>query len=410
MKSSGAGQDPKGVKDSPADAVAGRVDGAAPCVPPARPYAPQADALLPYLQELDRSRIYSNFGPLSKDLARRIARMARVPEPCAVTAANGTAALTAALTVRTRGRSGPCLMPSWTFLATPAAALFAGLTPHFLDVDPGTWALCPSRTAERAMALQASAVVVVAPFGTPLDWPAWADMEARTGIPVVIDAAAAFDTVTAAPSVLGPAPVIVSLHATKALGCGEGGVVLTGDVELADGIYRVLNFGLTAHRQAGVIGFNGKLSEYHAAVAHAALDGWAERRRDWLAVKARLGEALGMGDAGGSGARCVPGPDARLPVAVSTYNILCPGPADALALRLSAQGVMTLRWWGGGCAVQPAFAHLPADPLPVTDALAQRALGLPCFPDLSDAHARRVARALGQALGTDPVVGLGAAG
>ncbi len=305
----------------------------------------------------------------------------------AVATASGTAALVASLRARAKG-PGLCLMPAWTFAATPAAALMAGLTPYFLDVDAESWALAPERVIERARALSAAAILPVVPFGSGLDGAAWSNVERQSGAPVVVDAAAAFDLVTSTPDGLGDIPVILSLHATKALGCGEGGLVLTRDEALAAEIRRLTNFGFGADRLAIDAGFNGKMSEYNAAVGLAALDAWPERQAEWLGAKRRLRAAVQSLD----GVQL--GPDAARDLAVSTFNITTDHMADALKLRLGAQGVMTLRWWSVGCANHPAFQACPRDALPVTDALAEQVLGLPLFPDISDAQVHKVASAL----------------
>ena len=61
-------------------------------------------------------------------------------------------------------------------------------------------------------------------------------------------------------------PTLVSLHATKVLGAGEGGFVLCDNRDLVVDIRRRMNFGFRGSREAMVPAFNAKLSEYHAAV------------------------------------------------------------------------------------------------------------------------------------------------
>ncbi len=383
-------------------------------LPPARPLAPPAEALLPYLRRLDATRIYSNFGPLNAEVSTRIAAMAGYEPAGVVTASSGTVALMAVLRARTgaaqrdaattgAGASTTerlCLMPAWTFAATPAAALSAGLTPYFLDVDEASWALDPAHVIARARALAPAAIVAVAPFGAPLDWRAWRTVEQETGVPVVLDAAAAFDTVTQAPPGDAP-PLILSLHATKALGCGEGGLALTHDTALAVTVQRMLNFGFYTDRITREPGVNGKMSEYHAAVALAALDAWPQRRADWLSVKRMLRQAVNTPQ---DTSAVSLGPDAAHDHATATFNVLAKDGAEAAQHRLAALRVKTLRWWGPGCAAQDAYRQVRADPLPVTTHLAQRALGLPCFPDMTKHEARRIADALTRLGAGHPVI------
>jgi dTDP-4-amino-4,6-dideoxygalactose transaminase len=118
---------------------------------------------------------------------------------------NGTLALQATLMAMDIPQGKYCLMPSWTFSATPASALLAGLTPLFLDVDVETQAL----TVEAVQAFlnhtdlplsDIGAVMVVSPFGAPLCTKDWDDFTKRTQLPVIIDAAASFDTIKRIPA------------------------------------------------------------------------------------------------------------------------------------------------------------------------------------------------------------------
>src|SRR5262249_50811428 len=150
----------------------------------------------------------------------------------------------------------------------------------FLDVDPKTWALDPDKVADEVARAPApvGAVMPVAPFGLPLDMGAWEAFRSQTGLAVVIDAAAAFDS-------LSPSAVtsVVSMNATKAFGIGEGGFVVSTDDAIRQTVRMRANFGFLGSREAQVAAFNAKLSEYQAAVGHAALDEWAPARADWCA-------------------------------------------------------------------------------------------------------------------------------
>src|SRR5262249_37300172 len=143
-----------------------------------------------------------------------------------VTVANGTVALTLALKAAGAKSGTLCLMPAWTFVASAHAALDAGLTPYFVDVDPDTWMLDPAAVcaAIAAAPAEVGAVMPVAAFGEVPDLGRWRELADGTGLPVVVDCAAGFDGLAGA-----PVPVTVSLHATKTAATGEGGYVASED-------------------------------------------------------------------------------------------------------------------------------------------------------------------------------------
>lgn len=345
-------------------------------IPVLKPRLPQADRLLPYLKRVDANRWYANFGPLAKEFEHRLAALFGVEDECLVTAANGTLALTLALEAQGARRGGYCLMPSWTFTATPAAALQAGLEPYFLDVDPATQALSPEAVREAIADTggRVTAVIAVAPFGMPLDTLAWDALARETGVAVVIDAAAGFDALAGGVMRAGESPVMVSLHATKTLGIGEGGLLVSRNPQGMAAARRKSNFGFREDRRSLVPGMNAKLSEYAAAVGLAALDGWPQTRKDWVSVhEAYRGGLQRLGIS----------PFDRPDVVTATMNVLLPGWAPAAAEKLAALGVETRAWWGSGCHAHPAYAALPREKhLPATEQLAQSVLGLPMAVDM----------------------------
>ena len=231
-----------------------------------RPQLPDADQLRPYLDEIDRSGQYTNFGPLLRRFERRLAERFHVADEGVACVSNGTTGLALALRASAIPEARLCVMPAWTFVATAHAARMAGLEPYFVDVDPDSWSLTPA--AALAAAVRApgpvGAVLPVSPLGAPVDVEAWDAFHAETGLPVVIDAAGGFDG--ARP---GAAPMMISLHATKVFGVGEGGIVVSTDGALVAEIRRRANFGFGSGRVATTEGTNAKMSEYPAALGLA---------------------------------------------------------------------------------------------------------------------------------------------
>jgi dTDP-4-amino-4,6-dideoxygalactose transaminase len=347
-----------------------------------RPLLPAAKRIMPYFEEIDRRRWYTNFGEAASTLAARLGGHFGLENNHCVTASNGTAALTAALLAvagRARADRPYCVMPSYTFVATAAAALNAGYQPYFVDIDPRSWSIEPERLLGHPMLPQTGAVIVVGPYGRPVGQSGWERFSTVSGIPVVIDAAAGFDAVAANPGqTLGKLPVILSLHATKVFGVGEGGLILCRDRELVRGCGRALNFGFLDSREATIAGFNGKMSEYHAAIGLASLAAWPQTRAGFLATartyrdaaeQAGLGEAI-IAQTGWA----------------SNYVLYRAETAAAAALagkRLSKAGIDFRLWYGAGCHRQRAYAACACDRLPVTEDLSPRVIGLPVAVDLA---------------------------
>ena len=349
-------------------------------VPVARPRLPSADAILPFLRQIDANQWYSNFGPLND--AFQAALSVHFGGPVIVCCSNATAGLAAALIAQGAPRGSLCAMPAWSFAASAHAALLAGLVPWFVDVDATSQQLTAAAMREYLGAApgKVGAVMPVMPYGQPSDLASWDRFSEETGLAVAIDAAAAFDT-------LRPTrvPAVVSLHATKVLGTGEGGCVASVDGELMQRVGRVLNFGFLGSREATVLAMNGKLSEYGAAVGLAALADWATIRGDFLRVGSTYRAALGDGRVAalqaGFGSDWV----------TSTCMVgLARGTAGQMAERLAAAGFATRRWWGGGLHRHAAFADFPRQALPATEHLAGTQLGLPCWRDLPDAVIHRL--------------------
>lgn len=361
-----------------------------------RPQLPEADAIAGYLRTIDARRLYTNRGPLVNLLEERLALEMDAPRHCVHTASSGTSALEVAILAHA-GLATPerplALIPSFTFAATGLAIERCGYRAHFVDIDPETWAVDPAALAHHPRLAEAGLIVGVAPYGVLPDMAGFERLQQDTGVPVVIDAAAAFEQVVTRPApVSETVPLSLSFHATKTFSTGEGGAVIWGDRTGQNRVTQVSNFGFFLSRECKVAGTNAKMSEYHAAIGLAMLDAFEERRRDYAAV-ARAYEAAARGrDLGGR---------LHLPGRVSSAYVLfeadtADGFLTAEAHLLERQ-VETRRWYEAGQHVQPHFSTAPADPLPATESLSARLLGLPMAHDLSAEDAAYIVDCLAEA-------------
>lgn len=348
-------------------------------VPVMRPRVPPVEAVVRRLAAVERSGWFANLGPQEQELRRRFADLLGVAADRIVTTANATLGIVGATAVLGGER---WFVPSFTFPATPAAVMAAGARPVLTDVRAHDWTL-------DASARTADGVVPVAPFGAPPDLARWAGSGR-----VVHDAAASLGADLDL-SLLAPGQaVVLSLHATKVLGSGEGGVVVAGDDDTATRLRAWTNFGFSGSREAQSAGLNAKLSELQACSIHAALDGWASERAEWMEARRRVVAMCAM-----AGVELyAPSPDGINPYAIACF------PDDATTAHvertLAERGIETRRWWAAGCHRMPAYRHLTDRELVVTDRLASTTLGLPFFRRMTDGDISAIADGLRAALAT----------
>jgi dTDP-4-amino-4,6-dideoxygalactose transaminase len=357
------------------------------------PDLPSADEVLPCLRRIDANAWYTNFGPLTAEFERACAKLigARDRDVHCVTTSSGTSALELALRASRLRAGSRVLVPSFTFPATLIAVRHAGHRPVLCDVDPASWVLTPAMAAALAREHGCAGAVPVATFGAPLDIAGWDALQASGTLEVVVDGAGALGTLPASRNVA----IAYSLHATKPLGIGEGGLVATPDVDVAERVRRLSNYGFAAGR-IDEAGTNAKLSEYASAVglAQLARAGTIARRRRalWSQYVTALERVDGIERQGGL-ASSVP----------CNLVVRLAGDAEPVERALAAERIETRRWYCPPLHLHRAFAGEPrAGALDVSDALAHRSIGLPFHTRLSREAIDRVARALADAVGRRP--------
>lgn len=365
------------------------------------PDLPQAQELLPWLVQIDANRWYTNFGPLLREFEQQLSAFIEgARQDGCVAVSSGMSAVELGLRALGVGAGHRVLVPALTFPATALAVARCGAEPVLGDVDPESWMLTPAIARETLACVRIDAIVPVATYGAPLPVDAWDELSHDAGVPVLVDAAAALGL----QRVGRRAHFAFSLHATKPLGVGEGGVLVAAQPETAAKVRRMANFGFDAGvvREGG--GTNAKLSEYAAAVGLAQLQRWPR-------LLARRTEVFGAYQ---EGLAALPGVSLQGSIAAPPA-VLCvrlPAGATAVAAALAQDGIETRRWYLPPLHRHPAFGGARrlgpngAEELPVTDRLNETLLGLPFHTRLSADDIAAVVRSLAAHL--DQPVGRGA--
>jgi dTDP-4-amino-4,6-dideoxygalactose transaminase len=365
-------------------------------IPAYRPKLPSVEKLIPYLREIDTNRWYSNRGMLVQALERRIATLLGTGCSVVVTA-SGWAALKAAI-FASAGPATPqrplALMPSYTFAATAAAAETCGYRPYFLDVNEEDWMISPQMLVDHPALSKTGVIIPVAAYGRGVAQGGWRQFRQVTAVPVVIDAAAAFESIVGDPfGLTGDVPVAVSFQATKTLSTGEGGAVIWNDAEGLTAVTRAINFGFLGTRESQSPSFNGKMSEFHAAVGNASLDAWDETVVAWrttCAAYSHCAKTAGLAD------------QLILPPTVASCYALFRASSEVEAVSvmraLTESSIEHRFWYGYGLHTHEHFAAAARDQLPQTARIAHRLVGLPTAIDLSPDAMKRIVTAICEGL------------
>jgi dTDP-4-amino-4,6-dideoxygalactose transaminase len=344
---------------------------------------PSASEILPWLVEIDKTRQYTNFGPLCQRLARDLAALTRVQ--CVVCLSSCTLGLELALRALNLPDGATVLVPALTFPATATAIVRSGLKPFFSDVDETSLTLTPNIARAAAAESAVEAVLTVALHGYSANIAEWDAFTAETGIPVLVDAAGAI----AYQQVGSTTSAVFSLHATKPLAVGEGGFVATNSPALAHSIKIGANFGFDSG-QVRRAGTNAKMSEFHAAVGLAALTSWDEKRRRREQLFQQYVAGLRRPELNGR--------SELVTVSGSSPNVcirIIEGVGLAFIENLCEDGIETRRWYWPPLHRHPAFlAYTRFGDLAVTERVSDQLLGLPFHLELTAEDINRVTDAL----------------
>ena len=204
-----------------------------------------------------------------------------------------------ALIYKALGLRGTVIVPSFTFMATVSALIWAGATPRFVDVDPTTTNLDPA-SVQAALTTDVQAIVAVHNFGNPAAIDDLQTIANDAGIPLIFDAAHGFGALYKGQPVgrFGTAESF-SLSPTKLLIAGEGGIVATNDGELARKIRVGREYGNDGNYGTEFAGLNARMAEYNAILGRQSLfqleDAAVNRSKYAAAYTERLSELPGIG-------------------------------------------------------------------------------------------------------------------
>ena len=204
----------------------------------------------------------------------------------AIGVGNGTDAIWLALMALGIGPGDECITTTNTFFATAEAIWIAGATAVFVDCDPRTKCIDPSKI-EAAITPKTKAIIPVHLYGQCADMKAIRKIADKYKLFVIEDNAQAIDAAGDGFKIgeLSDA-ASTSFIIQKNLGTfGDSGALVTNNAEVDRIVRKLRNHG-SEKRSCHSYGFNSRLDDIHAGILSAKLKyitAWSDFRRKWAA-------------------------------------------------------------------------------------------------------------------------------
>ena len=327
----------------------------------------------------------------------------------AIAFSSGTAALHGAAAAAGLGPGDEVLTTPLSFVASANCALFVGARPRFADVDTETNNLDAAAAIASGAADGVKACVPVSLTGLPADLEPLQALREQ-GVLVIEDACHALGARRHGRPVGGDGLAdmhVFSTHPVKAITTGEGGVVVTGDDELADRLRVFRTHGIRRGGGKGVLGggwhydveslgFNYRITDFQCALGQSQLrnlEAFVSRRNE---IAAAYREALAGMDGIALPAEAPEG-------ARHAYHLFVVRFTEGPERRRAVYDGLREKGIGTQLHYIPIYRHSlyrslgygdEPERFPNTERYYEQALSLPMFPGMGPADVRRVADAL----------------
>lgn len=347
-----------------------------------QPYLPPLEEFVPYMEQIWNNKILTNGGPMHQELENALCEYLGVKHIALFN--NGTIALLTAL--QALRITGEVITTPYSFVATAHSLLWNGLKPVFVDIDPNTLNIDPSKI-EAAITPQTTAIMPVHCYGNPCDVKAIQAIADNYNLRVVYDAAHAFGVQDTGGSILRYGDLsVLSFHATKVFNTFEGGAIICPDAKTKLRIDRLKNFGFVDETTVVAPGINGKMSEINAAFGLLQLkhidQAMARRKEIDTFYRQQFKEVNGI---------TVVEPSGQEVANYSYFPILVepeyPLSRDELYQKLKDNNVFARRYFYPLISEFPMYRGMTSakrDNLPIANSVSEHVICLPIYPALTE--------------------------
>ncbi len=347
------------------------------------PLLPPLEEFEKYLKDIWERKWVTNGGHWHQELEKALCRYLGVDYISVFT--NGTLPLLTAL--QALEVTGEVITTPYSFVATTHSIWWNGLKPVFVDIDPVTGNMDPSKI-EEAITPKTTAIMPVHVYGTPCDTEKIQEIADRHGLKVIYDAAHAFGVMKDGISILKAGDMsTLSFHATKTYNTVEGGALICHDAEMKKKVDFLKNFGFAGETEVVAPGINSKMDEIRSAYGLINLrhvDEAIERRKNAADIyRAALKDVDGiryLDEQEG-----VRGNYSYFPIFIDAgkYGMT----RDELYEKMKGRDILSRRYFYPLISNFEIYASLPSaarENLPAANLMADQVLCLPMHHELSE--------------------------
>lgn len=353
-----------------------------------QPYLPPLEEFVPYMEQIWNNKVLTNGGPMHQELEDALCEYLGVKHIALFN--NGTIALLTAL--QALRITGEVITTPYSFVATAHSLLWNGLKPVFVDIDPNTLNIDPSKI-EAAITPQTTAIMPVHCYGNPCDVKAIQAIADNYNLRVVYDAAHAFGVQDTGGSILRYGDLsVLSFHATKVFNTFEGGAIICPDAKTKLRIDRLKNFGFVDETTVVAPGINGKMSEINAAFGLLQLkhidQAMARRKEIDAFYRQQFKEVKGITSVEPAGQEVAN--YSYFPILIEPEYPLS---RDELYQKLKDENIFARRYFYPLISEFPMYRGMTSakrDNLPVANATANKVICLPIYPALTNEDLSRI--------------------
>lgn len=352
-------------------------------IPVTKPYFPPQEQYSEYISQIWENQWLTNNGEFVQIFEQALGQYLQTDIPLLVT--NGTMALQ--LCLKLLKSNSEIITTPFSYVATTSSIVWENCKPIFADIDENTLNI-DSELVEGLITERTTAILATHCFGNACDIDRLEKIAKKNDIRLIFDAAHCFGTLYKGRSIFEYGDLSTcSLHATKLMHSGEGGLIFSKDSESIDELKYLRNFGHEGYESFHGLGVNGKMSELHAALGLCVLKDIPEirkRRKEQVDYYDNLLETLNVSKPAVL-PDCQPN-NSYYPIIFSSTEA-CVNAQD----QLLDSGILARRYFYPSLNT---LNYVEFQSTPISEFVSSRILCLPLFHDLTHEIQDRVANIL----------------